>query len=240
MTEKQIEQIEKDYITGMKYKDIQQKNNITNSQLVYLIQSKGWKRESNRSQAMKDNKNAVGNKGGPGAEEGNKRAVSTGEYENIFSGVFSSEEQKIFDNYAIRNKKKALQEELKVLTIREYRMLNRIKTLQDKNKDMTISTISKTNYQSTEWNKENSITTMTHAEDTVTIIQRIEEALTRVQESKRRCIESLGKLGLDDAKLKIEKEKLKIEQKRLELELQNQEGDEIEDTSETDADLYGS
>jgi len=213
--------------------DIQDKNNITNSQLIQLIQKNNWKRKSNRSKAMKDNKNAVGNKGGPGAEKGNKRAVTTGEYENIFSGVFSSEEQKIFDNYAIKNKKKALQEELKVLTIRECRMLNRIKTLQDKNRDMTISAISKTSYQ-------NSVSTMTHAEDTVTMIQRIEEALTRVQESKRRCIESLGKLGLDDAKLKIEKEKLKIEQKRLELELQGQEGDEIEDTSETDADLYGS
>ena len=119
-------------------------------------------------------------------------------------------------------------------------MLNRIKKIQDKNKDMTIASISKTNYQSTEWNKENSTTTLTHAEDTTMIIQRIEEALTRVQESKRRCIESLGKIGLDDEKLKIEKEKLKIEQKRLELELQNQEGEEVEDTSETDADLYGS
>ena len=36
------------------------------------------------------------------------------------------------------------------------------------------------------------------------------------------------------------KEKLKIEQKRLEIELQNMDGEEIEDTSETDADLYGS
>ena len=240
MTDKDIKKIKKDYMAGVKYKEIQERNNITNSQLIYLIQKNKWKRKSNRSEAMKNNKNSKGNKGGPGAEKGNKRALTTGEYENIFSGVFSEEENAIFENYKIENKKKALLEELKVLTIREYRMLHRIKKIQDKNKDMTISSISKTNYQSTEWNKENATTTLTHAEDTTMMIQRIEEALTRVQESKRRCIESLGKIGLDDERLKIEKEKLKIEQKRLELELQNQEGEEVEDTSETDADLYGS
>lgn len=240
MTDKEIKKIKKDYMAGVKYKEIQEKNNITNSQLIYLIQKNKWKRKSNRSEAMKNNKNSKGNKGGPGAEKGNKRALTTGEYENIFSGVFSEEENEIYKNYKIENKKKALLEELKVLTIREYRMLNRIKKIQDKHKDMTIYSISKTNYQSTEWNKENSTTTMTHAEDTTMMIQKIEEALTRVQESKRRCIESLGKIGLDDERLKIEKEKLKIEQKRLEIELQNMDGEEIEDTSETDADLYGS
>lgn len=240
MTDKELKKIKKDYMAGIKYKDIQEKNNITNSQLIYLIQKNKWKRKSNRSEAMKDNKNAKGNKGGHGAEKGNKRALTTGEYEKIFPGSFSEEEKKIFDNYKIENKKEALLEELKILTIREVRMLNRIKKIQDKNKDMTIYSISKTNYQSTEWNKENSTTTITHAEDTIILLQKIEEGLTRIQEAKRRCIESLGKIGMDDERLKIEKEKLKIEQKRLELELQNQEGEEIEDTSETDADLYGS
>ena len=227
-------------MSGLKYKEIQEKNNITNSQLIYLIQKNKWKRKNNRSQALKNNKNAKGNKGGPGAEKGNKRALTTGEYENIFSGVFSEEENDIFNNYKIENKKNALLEELKILTIRERRMLQRIQNLQEKNKDMTIDSISKTNYQSTEWNKENSVTTITHAENTTLVIQQIEEALTRVQESKRRCIESLNKVGIDGERLEIEKAKLEIEKKRLELELQNSEGEEVEDTSETDVDIYGS
>ena len=124
---------------------------------------------------------------------------------------------------------------MSILTIRERRMLQRIQNLQEKNKDMTIDSISKTNYQSTQWNKENSTTTITHAENTTLVIQQIEEALTRVQESKRRCI-----VGIDGERLEIEKAKLEIEKKRLELELQNSEGEEVEDTSETDVDIYGS
>jgi uncharacterized protein YjcR len=239
VTDKDIKKIKKDYISGLKYKEIEEKNNITNSQLIYLIQKNKWKRKSNRSEALKKNKNAKGNKGGPGAEKGNKRARTTGEYENIFSGVLSEEEKNIFDNYEIENKKQALLDELKILTIREMRMLKRIKEIQDKNKDMTINNISKTNYQNVSWNKDNAITTITHAENTTMAIQRIEEALTRIQESKRRCIESLSKIGLDKERLNIEKEKLEIEKKRLEIELQNMDGEEIEDTSETDADLYG-
>jgi len=227
-------------MSGLKYKEIQEKNNITNSQLIYLIQKNKWKRKNNRSEALKNNKNAKGNKGGPGAEKGNKRALTTGEYENIFSGVFSEEENDIYNNYKIENKKNALLEELKILTIRERRMLQRIQNLQEKNKDMTIDSISKTNYQSTQWNKENSVTTITHAENTTLVIQQIEEALTRVQESKRRCIESLNKVGIDGERLEIEKAKLEIEKKRLELELQNSEGEEVEDTSETDVEIYGS
>lgn len=77
MTEKEIKKIKKDYMAGVKYKEIQEKNNITNSQLIYLIQKNKWKRKSNRSEAMKNNKNSKGNKGGPGAEKGNKRALTT-------------------------------------------------------------------------------------------------------------------------------------------------------------------
>jgi uncharacterized protein YjcR len=163
VTDKDIKKIKKDYISGLKYKEIEEKNNITNSQLIYLIQKNKWKRKSNRSEALKKNKNAKGNKGGPGAEKGNKRARTTGEYENIFSGVLSEEEKNIFDNYEIENKKQALLDELKILTIREMRMLKRIKEIQDKNKDMTINNISKTNYQNVSWNKDNAITTITHA-----------------------------------------------------------------------------
>lgn len=233
-----IKNIKKDYMSGLKYKEIQEKNNITNSQLIYLIQKNKWKRKNNRSNALKNNKNAKGNKGGPGAEKGNKRALTTGEYENIFSGCFSEEEKSIFQDRKF-DKEKELLFELNTLTVRESRMMNRIHELQSKNKDMTIDSISKTNYQSTQWNKENSVTTITHAQNTTMLIQQIEEALTRVQESKRRCIESLDKIGINGERLEIEKAKLEIERKRLELELQNSESEEVEDTSETDVDLYG-
>lgn len=62
---------------GMKYKDIQEKHNITKSQLVYLIQKNKWKRESNRSKVQRGNQNAKGNKGGNGPGKRNQNALTT-------------------------------------------------------------------------------------------------------------------------------------------------------------------
>lgn len=77
MSEEQIQSIKKDYLEGLKYTEIQEKYSITNSQLIYLIQKNKWKRKSNRSRVLKGNKNAKGNKGGPGAKEKNQNAVTT-------------------------------------------------------------------------------------------------------------------------------------------------------------------
>lgn len=63
--DKKIKKIEKDYMSGMKYSKIEKKHNITRNRLEWLIRKYSWKRESNKSEALKGNKNAVGNKGGP-------------------------------------------------------------------------------------------------------------------------------------------------------------------------------
>lgn len=89
-------------------------------------------------------------------------------------------------------------------------MLERIKKLND-GKDMTVASMSKVNYQNIGHSKENSATTTTQAENTIIAIQRIEEALTRVQEHKRRCIDSLHKMDIDDNRLEIELMKMEIE-----------------------------
>lgn len=211
MSKKKLAKIEKDYNAGYTYKELAEKYKLTYNQVTYLVKKQKWKRQSNLSKTHIGNQNAKGNKGGPGATEGNKRALTTGEHENIFSTVFSEEENKVFNEYNVECKKQALQEELKVLTIREYRMLNRIKAIQDKNKDMTINSISKTNCQSTKWNEENSTTTITHAENTILSIQKIEDALTRVQEAKRRCIDSLNKIENDNRKLELDIIRLEME-----------------------------
>lgn len=221
MTDAEIKKLKKDYLDGMKYNEIFEKYNITENELKQILYRYKWKRD--KSKAQLGNTNAVGNSGGPGAEPGNKRALTTGEYENIFSSVFSEEEVKIYKEYELENKEKLLKEEYKILTIREMRMLNRIKILQDKDKDLTIGSIKK---RETKKRATVETETITEAECTINIIQKIEEGLTRVQDAKRKCIETLHKMNIDD--------------KRLEIDLSNMDGEEIEDTSETDADIYGS
>ncbi len=237
MTEKEIEEIKKEYLAGKTYKDIQKKHDITNNQLIYLVQKSNWKRKSNRSKVMKKNKNAKGNSGGH-APESNKNAVITGEYENIFSGIFSEEEKNFFYNHKISNKKEVLIKELNTLIIRESRILKRIKKYEN-NKDMSIIRITELRSKGLNY-KSNGKSTTTDKENNINIIHRLEDALTRVQDSIRKVTDSLNKLEIDNIKLKIEKEKLEIEKKRLELQKQNADGEEIEDTSETDDDIYGS
>lgn len=185
MTEAKIEQIKNDYLQGMKYNDIKQKYNITQAELRSIVYK--YKLTRTKSKAQMGNKNALGNKGGTGAEIGNKNAVTTGEYENIYKDVLDEDELDLYENYQVDDVEQLLMEEYKILTIREKRMLKRIKKLNEQ-KDMTIDFIRKKNSKS-------ETETITEAEPTINLIQRIEEGLTRVQEAKRKCIESLNKIN---------------------------------------------
>ena len=157
------------------------------------------------------NKNALGNSGGPGAETGNKRAVTTGEYETILVNVLSEEEKNIYENLKIDNKKQCIEEEYKMLTIREYRILKRIKNIQDKQKDMNIERIVKRQYNS---DTSNETETVTEAINIVNPLQKLEDSLTRVQEAKRKCLDSLHKMETDNRKLELDLIRLEIEEAR--------------------------
>lgn len=188
--------IKKQYDAGVKLVDIAKKNDITINQLQYLIRKEGWKRT--KSNSYKNNKNAIGNKGGKGAKKNNKYAVTTGAYENIFNGVLSEEENKIFNEYEV-DKKAELGNELKILLIRERRILLRIKKIQDSSRDMYVDKIEKVNaHSSRSVVKESKEETRTIAENNNNILQRLEDALTRVQEAKRRCVDSLHRIEMDE------------------------------------------
>lgn len=185
MTEESIKKLKKDYKKGMKYNDLMSKYNITQPELRSIIRKNKWTRIKNEG-----HKNALGNKGGNGAPEENKNAVVTGEYENIYKDVLEEDELELYENYEINDAEQLLIEEYKILTIREKRMLQRIKDIKSRGKDMTINYIRNEKGKSTK--------TITDAEPTINLIQRIEDGLTRVQEAKRRCIDSLLRLNNDD------------------------------------------
>ena len=206
-----IPKIEKDYKDGYTYNKLADKYKLTYNQVTYLIKKNKWKRKSNLSLVHIGNKNAVGNSGGPGAETGNKRAVTTGEYETILVNVLSEEEKNIYENLKIDNKRQCIEEEYKMLTIREYRILKRIKNIQDKEKDMNIERIVKRQYNS---DTSNETETVTEATNVVNPLQKLEDSLTRVQEAKRKCLDSLHKMETDDRKLELDLIRLEIEAAR--------------------------
>lgn len=208
MDKKKIAKIEKDYKEGYTYNKLAKKYKLTYNQVTYLIKKQEWKRESNLSITHIGNTNAVGNSGGPGAEEGNKRAVTTGEYETILLNVLSEEEKSIYENLEIQNKRACIEQEYKMLTIREYRILKRIKAIQDKEKDMNIERIVKRQYNS---NNSNETETVTEAINVVTPLQKLEDSLTRVQEAKRKCLDSLHRMETDDRRLELDLIRLEME-----------------------------
>lgn len=196
MTEVDEKKFKKDYLNGMKYKELMAKYNITQSQLQSLVKKKKLKRD--KSKAQIGNKNSVGNSGG--AKPNNKNAVTTGEYETIFKDVLTDDELEIYDQVDFEDNKLLLLEEYRILTIRERRMLSRINKLSNKDKDLTIGSIRK---RETKKRASVETETVTEAESTINIIQKIEEGLTRVQDAKRKCLETLQKLDSTDTPLNL-------------------------------------
>jgi len=126
-----------------------------------------------------------------GAPKGNKNALKTGERETIWLDQLADEEKALY-TYVTTDKLKALDEEIRLITIRERRMLQRIGNL--RKHDMTV--IETVSAQGTEKGQETDLLTEKR-QATLGQIQAIEDALTRVQAQKARLIEAKHKIEMD-------------------------------------------
>lgn len=121
-------------------KDLAKELNVSDSQIRKWKSIDKWSAElkgnvtnakgnvTNRGGAPFGNQNAVGNKGNSRASPplGNKNAIKTGEYETIFADMLSDEEKDIYsklndDPFFILN------DEIRLLKVRQFRMMKRIK-----------------------------------------------------------------------------------------------------------------
>jgi uncharacterized protein YjcR len=128
----------------------------------------------------------------PGADpeklQGNKNALKTGEHESIFLDTLEADEQALFGKVDT-DKLKLLEEEIRLVTIRERRMLQRIQNL-------TQARL--TEVELTEETSEDGMTVKSKKQGTLGQIQAIEDALTRVQAHKAKLIELKIKLEGDE------------------------------------------
>ena len=129
------------------------------------------------------------------ARPNNKNAVKTGEFETLFFDTLDNEELILVEKIQLE-KANLLKQEIKLLTVRERRMLKRIDSLKDK--EMTVVS-TKSGIE------KGQDTDLTEYEGTLGQIQNIEEALTRVQEKKQKAIDMLHKFELDEQKLELSK-----------------------------------
>lgn len=198
----------------------------------------------NRGGAPPGNQNAKGNSGGAGGPFGNKKAVTTGEYETIWMDALEVDEQELIDQIDTDPVQQA-DEAIKLLTIRERRMLQRIGKLMngltEKQRRVlyelkAIKEVMTVHDEKTGINKTIPVTrndlVESQIEETsyraIEDIRSLEEALTRVQDKKLKAIDLKNKL------VEIDEEK-RVRTAILQIELQKLQGAEGATASWTDA-----
>lgn len=155
------------------------------------------------------NKNAVGH-GGTGPP-GNKNAVTTGEFETLLFDCLEPEERSLADAVPA-DKEQLLLQEIRLLTVREYRMLRRIEDLRRTEEcyDSGEPAEGMTMVSRKSGIEKGKTTDLKEFQGKLGQIQAIEDALTRVQGRKQRAIEVLHKFGFDAARLEIELAKVEL------------------------------
>ncbi|WLR50043.1 phage terminase small subunit [Bacillus tianshenii] len=186
--------------------------------------------KGNNGGAPKGNKNALGNPGG-GAPQKNKNAVVTGEFETIYLDVLDEEEQTMF--FAIdTGPRLQLEENIRLLSLRERRMLKRIQDLMngltEKQKRVLqerkavkepVEVVDEKTGDKKVVPRVKEQLVITEVEETeyrvIDDILRIEEALTRVQDKKLKAIKLKHEMEeVFEHKRTLEQTRLQIEQTR--------------------------
>ncbi len=125
-----------------------------------------------------------------GPPKGNKNAVTTGAYESIVFDRLTSAERELYGRIDPSPRAQA-EQEIRLLTIRERRMLARIQYLLASCEE--VGTVETTTEAGRRVRGEVDVLTV-RSEATLERVQRVEEALTRAQQCKARIIEILRRI----------------------------------------------
>ena len=153
------------------------------------LDESGKVRPKNKKGATKKKKVAPGdnvNRGG--APLHNTNALKHGGYSAIFWDTLTEEERAMIEEYH-SDEEMMMIDEIKLLTVRERRLMQIINSYKGDSKQLTVSTI---NTKKTSDKKE----TQTFVESNGNIVMRLENELTNVQSKKTKAIEMLNKLRI--------------------------------------------
>ncbi|EOA3415693.1 phage terminase small subunit [Enterococcus hirae] len=192
------------------------KSNVTN----------GKSNVTNQGGAPFGNQNAKGNKGNSRASPpvGNKNALKTGEYETIFYETLSDEEKDIYSNLN-NDPSFVLSEEIRLLKIRQLRMMKRIKEAESGLNDEEIDRLQQLRKIKTPIEKDGKkleikrevmqdvqISRKTYRK--IDDILSIEDSLTRISNQLSKAIKQMNELYITDYKtdlMKAQTEKIQAE-----------------------------
>lgn len=172
------------------------------------------------------NQNAKGNKGNSRASPpvGNKNALKTGEYETIFYETLSDEEKDIYSNLN-NDPSFVLSEEIRLLKIRQFRMMKRIQQAEAGLNDEEIDRLQQLRKFKTPIEKDGKkleikrevmqdvqISRKTYRK--IDDILSIEDSLTRISNQLAKAIKQMNELYITDYKtdlMKAQTEKIQAE-----------------------------
>jgi uncharacterized protein YjcR len=175
----------------------------------------------NKGGAPKGSKNALGNRGGHGGPPGNKKAVTTGEFESIWMDTLEEDEQ-VLARQVETDPIRQADEAITLLSIRERRMLQRIQNLRNELSEkqrkvlqerITVKDVQTVHDEKTGQTRsvvvpiDKLVTTKIEESDIRVIddLLRLEEALTRVQDKKLKAIELKNRFVDAERDLRIQK-----------------------------------
>lgn len=181
---------------------------------------------TNKGGAPIGNQNARGNKGNSRASPpvGNKNALKTGEYETIFFETLSDEEKDIYSSLN-DDPSFVLSEEIRLLKIRQFRMMKRIQQAEAGLNDEEIERLQQLRKIKTPIEKDGKkleikrevmqdvqVSRKTHRK--IDDILSIEDSLTRISNQLAKAIKQMNELYITDYKtdlMKAQTEKIQAE-----------------------------
>lgn len=257
------------YKKGMKYKEIAEKIGVPLN-TVKSWATRYWKdgkvatkakpatkpevaTSPRKAGAPKGNVNAVGNKGG--APFGNTNAMKHGGYSTIWASSLTEAEREALEELENADEETILVEEIRLLTIREARIMKRIKELTEKEKKSPMMAASISTSQDRRDFKRLDGDKDREDQDKELYIERQDEKIqagkilpgnlthvSTISESTYQVIHRLEVLLTDVQRQKTKAASmlanLRLNQKRLEFEMQKV-NHELEDISDTEDIIYG-
>ena len=208
-------------------KDIADELNVSDSQIRKWKSIDKWSAElkgnvtnakgnvTNQGGAPIGNQNAIGNKGNSRASPpvGNKNALKTGEYETIFYETLSDEEKDIYSSLN-DDPSFVLSEEIRLLKIRQFRMMKRIQQAEAGLNDEEVERLQQLRKIKTPIEKNGKkleikrevmqdvqVTRKTYRK--IDNILSLEEALTRISNNITKTIKLFNELELQAERTKI-------------------------------------
>ncbi|EOS7823674.1 small subunit of terminase [Enterococcus hirae] len=219
-------------------KDIADELNVSDSQVRKWKSIDKWSAElkgnvtigksnvTNQGGAPFGNQNAIGNKGNSRASPpvGNKNALKTGEYETIFYETLSDEEKDIYSNLN-NDPSFVLSEEIRLLKIRQLRMMKRIQQAEAGLNDEEIERLQQLRKIKTPIEKDGrkleikrevmqDVQVSRKAHRKIDDILLIEDSLTRISNQLAKAIKQMNELYITDYKtdlMKAQTEKIQAE-----------------------------